>query len=128
MIAGLTAISFLPIYHRLYDAALLTTVLAWALAELDGPRRRYAMAMLTPMALFLIPFNFTETAGRRLHFLARIVHTGWWQALLAPHYAWGLLLLTVVILVAMGRVLNRSATPVAGTSPAEARSPMLQGS
>jgi hypothetical protein len=123
-VAGLTAISLLPIYHRVYDAALLTTALAWALAELDGPRRRYAIAMLVPMALFLVPFDFTATVGRRVHLVDAISQTGWWQTLFAPHYAWGLLFLTTAIVVTMSRIFSRSAMPATATSPAEPRFPM----
>src|SRR5262245_15822071 len=35
-LATLSATALLPIYHRVYDVTLLTTALAWALAELDG--------------------------------------------------------------------------------------------
>jgi hypothetical protein len=136
MLAGLTAISFLAIYHRVYDAALLATALAWALAELDGPRRPFAIAMLVPMGLFLIPFDITGTVGRRVHLLATLSQTGWWQTLIAPHYAWALLGLTLAILVTMTKCLQRgfqrglihSATTTEGISPVSQRSPTLQGS
>jgi hypothetical protein len=127
-VAGLSALSFLPVYHRVYDAALLTTALAWALAELDGPRRRYAIAMLVPMALFLVPFDITRTLARRLHILDRLWHTPWWQSLISPNYAWALLAITVVILVTMTRAFSRSATTASATSPAAQRFPMLQRS
>jgi hypothetical protein len=109
VIAGLSALSFLPIYHRVYDAALLTTALAWALTELDGPRRRYAAALLVPLSLFLVPFDIALTLGRHLHALDRTSHTGWWQTLISPNYAWALLGVTIVALVALSRALRPGA-------------------
>jgi hypothetical protein len=103
MVAGLAAVSLLPIYHRVYDAALVTMALAWALAELDGSRRRMAIVLLVPMSVFLIPYDFTATLGHHLHRLANLSAKGWWQTWIAPHYAWGLLLVTLAILIAMGR-------------------------
>ena len=103
-LAGLSAISLLPIYHRVYDAALLTTALAWALAELDGPRRRYALVMLVPMLLFLVPFDFVRSIGYRLPGITALSETWWWQSLVAPHYAWGLLGVTIALLATMSRM------------------------
>jgi hypothetical protein len=107
VIGALSALSFLPVYHRVYDAALLTTVFAWALAELDGPRRRYAGVLLVPLALFLVPFDVTSMVARRLPVLDRISQTAFWQTLIAPNYAWGLLGITVVALVTMSRAFGR---------------------
>jgi hypothetical protein len=109
VIGGLSALSFLPVYHRVYDAALLTTVLAWALAELDGPRRRYAAGLLVPLALFLVPFDVTSMVARRLPVLDRVSQTAFWETLIAPNYAWGLLGITVVALVTMSRAFGRVA-------------------
>jgi hypothetical protein len=102
-LAGLSAISLMPLYHRVYDAALLTTALAWALAELDGPRRRWALATLVPMTLFLIPFDFVRSIGYRLPGITELAATSWWQSWIAPHYAWGLLGVTIALLLTMTR-------------------------
>ncbi|MBC8106223.1 MAG: DUF2029 domain-containing protein [Anaerolineae bacterium] len=99
----LSAISLLPIYHRVYDAVLLTTVLAWILSELDGPRRRYALAMAASMTLFLIPFDLVISVGYRVPAVAAVAQTWWWQSFIAPHYAWALLALTVGSLFAWSR-------------------------
>jgi hypothetical protein len=101
MIAGLTALSLLPMYHRVYDAALLTTGFAWALAQIYGPLRRYAVAMLFPMAIFLVPFDFTSTLGRHIRGFAVIARSSGWQAVIAPHYGWGLLVLAIIIIWAV---------------------------
>lgn len=111
-LAGLSAIALLPIYHRVYDVTLLTMALAWALSELDGTWRRYALAMLIPMALFLIPFDFVLTAGRRLPGLVARSRTEWWQSLVAPHYAWGLLGVTLVLLWTMSTMKRARVQPL----------------
>src|SRR5262245_56020404 len=77
--------------------------LAWALVELDGARRRSAIALLIPMAVFLIPFDVGKSVGNRTPYLLAMSRTWWWQSLLAPHYAWGLLALTIAILAALPR-------------------------
>ncbi len=100
-LSALGAICLLPVYHRVYDVALLTTALAWALAELDGPRRGYARALLIPMAFFLIPFDSVKSVGNRLHRLSGLSQKWWWQSLVLPHYAWALLATTIVLLLAM---------------------------
>jgi hypothetical protein len=102
-LATLCAISLLPIYHRVYDAALLTTGLAWILSELDGPRRKLALAMLVPMLAFLIPFDLVLSISNRVPALTAMARTDWWQSLIAPHYAWGLLGVTLTLLFVMKR-------------------------
>lgn len=120
-LATLSAISLLPIYHRVYDATLLTLALAWALAELDGPRRRFAIAILVPMFVFLVPFDIVHTLAHRAPRLFELTQTGWWQSLLAPHYAWGLLLMSIGLLAALSRQTiaqpKRVPTGIATTEP-----------
>lgn len=102
-LATLAAISLLPIYHRVYDAALLTLALAWALAELDGPRRRFAITMIVPMLVFLVPFDIVQTVSHRAPQLFELTRTAWWQSLIAPHYAWALLFVTFGLLTTLAR-------------------------
>ncbi|HVT89660.1 MAG TPA: glycosyltransferase family 87 protein [Tepidisphaeraceae bacterium] len=108
-LACLAAISLMPVYHRVYDASLLTIAFAWALAERDGSRRRETILLLAPMCLFLIPFDIVKSLGNRLPIITESSKTDWWQSLIAPHYAWGLLATTVGLLIVMAGI-NRSAT------------------
>jgi hypothetical protein len=108
-LAALSAISLLPIYHRVYDVALLTTALAWALSELDSIRRRYAIAILVTMLPFLIPFDVVKSIGNRAPRMLEIAQTWWWQSYLAPHYAWGLIALTIVLMITMKLIRAQSA-------------------
>jgi glycosyl transferase family 87 len=105
VVAGIAALSLLPLYHRVYDAAFLTVALSWALAELDGSRRGYAWAVLVPMALLLVPFDIMQVPRYRAHGLAlwSLYQTRWCQLLVAPLYAWGVLGVTVALLAALGK-------------------------
>ncbi|MBC8105660.1 MAG: DUF2029 domain-containing protein [Anaerolineae bacterium] len=118
-LAALSAISLLPIYHRVYDATLLTLGLAGAFVELDGPRRRFAIAMLIPMIVFLVPFDIVQTVSHRAPQLFEITRTGWWQSLIAPHYAWGVLLVSIALLATLSRQTiarsTRAPAIIAGT-------------
>ena len=105
----LCAISLLPIYHRVYDATILTIALAWILSELNGANWRFALTMLVPLTIFVIPFDVVGSAAKRVEFIAQISQTDWWQSVLAPHYAWGLFAGTAFLLGALGRqaAMNR---------------------
>ena len=104
-LAVLSAIELLPVYHRVYDVSLLALALAWALAALDGPprRRKFAVAALIPMCVFLIPFGAVRTFGRRLPAIVAMSQSGWWQSTVTLHYAWALLALTIILLAALRR-------------------------
>jgi len=120
-LAALSAIALLPIYHRVYDATLLTLALAWALAELDGPRRRFAIALLVPMLVFLVPFDIVQTVSHRAPRLFELTRTSWWQSLIAPHYAWGTLLVAIGLLGTLSRVRLKQWQPVPALVAAGAR-------
>jgi hypothetical protein len=124
-LAALSAISLLPVYHRVYDAALLTMALAWAVLELDGTRRRSAIALLVPLTVFLIPFDALGSVARHVPVLLAVSRSGWWQMLIAPHYAWGLVAVAITAIWIIGRQprsleqrITRSATPASGSDPA----------
>lgn len=102
-LAALSALSLMAVYHRVYDALILTLALAWALAELHGPRRRFAIAALALLSVFLIPFDILSTITFRVPALAVISETWWWSAFVEPHYAWGLLAVTLCLLWTMSR-------------------------
>jgi len=109
-LAGLGALCLLPVYHRVYDVALLTTALAWALAEMDGRNGRYAAALLLATAVFLIPFDSVKAVGNRLHSLSALSQRWWWQSLIVPHYAWGLFATAIVLVLAMS--IRPTAAPI----------------
>lgn len=102
-LAGFSALILLPIYHRVYDATILALALAWAVSNLDGPRRRHAWMMIIPLLVFLVPFDIVKSVASRRPHLYDIAHSWWWQSFIAPHYAWGLLGVTLVILYVLKR-------------------------
>ncbi len=103
VLATLSALVLLPVYHRVYDVTLLTIAFAWALAELYETRRSCARAILVALAVNLVPFDSVKSAGARLHFLSALSQKWWWQSLIVPHYAWALLATTILLLTAMSR-------------------------
>jgi hypothetical protein len=114
-LATLCAISLLPIYHRVYDAALLVLAFAWALYGLDDSsvrRRRLAIAMLIAMSPLLIPFDLAHMLGHRAPRLAELTQTSWWQTWIAPHFAWGLLAISLASLFALTRETAALRAPV----------------
>lgn len=102
-LAALSALSLMAVYHRVYDAAILTLALAWALAALHGPRRRVAMTAVILMSVFLVPFDILSSITFRLRPLADVSDQWWWESFIVPHYAWGLLAVTLALLWAMSR-------------------------
>jgi len=102
-LAALSALSLMAVYHRVYDALVLTLALAWALAELHGPRRRFALVALGLLSVFLVPFDILSSITARLPSLADVFNSWWWAAFIEPHYAWGLLAVTLCLLWTMSR-------------------------
>jgi hypothetical protein len=99
----LCAISLLPIYHRVYDATILTIALAWILNELDGVNWKRALTMLVPLTIFVTPFDVVGSVAKRVDVVARIAQTDIWQSIFAPHYAWGQFVATALLLRALYR-------------------------
>jgi hypothetical protein len=87
-------ISMLPLYHRLYDCTLLMMLLAWALANLDGPRRGPAMIALALLGELLVPIDLIPALLHRTHLFDNSTSSMWWQGLVVPHHAWGILFLS----------------------------------
>ena len=64
--------------------------------------------MLAPMLLFLIPFDIVKSVGNRAPRLTEMAQTWWWQSYVAPHYAWGLIVLTIVLLMTMRLIRDQN--------------------
>jgi hypothetical protein len=98
-LTSLVALSFLPVYHRVYDTGILTLVLAW-LFELE---QRQRTVKRLAMVLFLILLLPIESIGVRLQAIlsAQDLHSWWWNFLIAPYTAWTLLAFSAVLLYAL---------------------------
>ena len=102
-LAALAALSLLPVYHRVYDGALLSLALAWAVAALGTRADGAARAVLVVLCVFLIPFDVLNSIAHRIPGDELFTGSWWWHALVVPHYAWGLLAVTLCLLWAMQR-------------------------
>lgn len=89
------SLSFLPIYRRLYDATLLAMLVTWAVAGLRSELRRFVLVTLFLLAEFLIPIDTTLIVLRRTHRFDSFVQSWWWQGIVVPHHAWGILLVAI---------------------------------
>jgi hypothetical protein len=98
-LAILASVSLIPVYHRFTDAGLLLVAVVWALTELKGDLRRFAVACLLLVSPFLVPGASVlhEFAGRYDSF-QNISHGRFWESFLLPHEAWLILGLCVVLL------------------------------
>ncbi len=112
----LITISLLPLYHRVYDASLLTLAVAWALGEWHGPRRRLALLAIAPMAFLLVPFDVLDTVVRHFSLADRMSTTWFWHAIVQPHYAWALLGTTLCMLFVMNRIAATRSIAVANVA------------
>lgn len=97
-------ISLLPIYHRVYDAALLVLPLAWALSQTSPATRRHRVITLLCVVPFFAPgstiLELQIQAGR---IPAEIVGAWWWRAFVLPHQVWALLIMSIALLSAQMR-------------------------
>jgi hypothetical protein len=110
------AISMLPLYRRLYDGILLLMLLAWAIARLHTPnRRKMAIAALVMLGEFLLPIDLVQSVLRRTHWFDSMTSSVWWQGLIVPHHAWGMLILTAGTLC----IFTRIRKPLAILVPSE---------
>jgi hypothetical protein len=98
------ALSMLPVYRRLYDGVLLMMLLTWAISRLRVPRYRgMAIAALAMLSEFFIPNDLVRDVERRTHLFDSVSSSAWWQGLVVPHHAWGLLILAVGTLYIFSR-------------------------
>lgn len=100
-LAALTALSLLPIYHRLYDASLLIFPLAWSLAAVWGSRNEFAKGALLLILVFLVPGGSVLEQFQHTSHLVALQHSWWWTHIVMPHEVWALLFLSVLLLMAM---------------------------
>jgi len=95
----LIALSFLPVYHRVYDTGVLTLLLAW-LFEADHRQNTVKRIALALFLVLLLPVE--SVAVRSQSYLSpQTIHSWWWNSLIAPYTAWTLLAFSVVLLYAL---------------------------
>lgn len=98
-LTALIALSFLPVYHRVYDTGILTLVLAW-LFESDPRQNRVKRIALALFLILLLPIQ--SLAVRSQSYLSpQQLNSWWWNSVLAPYTAWMLLAFSAVLLYAL---------------------------
>ncbi len=108
-LAGISAISLLPAYHRTYDAGLLVLAIVWALPQFLITRCRVAAASLICLLAFMFPTGaFLSRATMRGRIPADLATSWWWQSVILPHQGWALLALVWLLIVALGTNYPRS--------------------
>jgi len=101
-ISAVLVLSMVAIYHRFYDAALLIWPLAWCILLV---KRTWITALtMAAIAPFFIPgqamlAGFTRSGEGS----TAVTKSWWWNGIILPHQVWVLLLLTVLLLIFMGR-------------------------
>jgi len=100
-----SSVTLLPIYHRFYDAGLLIFPLAWAITQLSGPLARHARVCLFSVAPFLVPgAAMLRLLANSIATVASMSRSWWWNIFVAPHQAW-LILAILLVLISAQRVL-----------------------
>ena len=103
LVAPVAVLTLLPVYHRYYDATLLVIPLAWAIAALATPARKYAIATLALTAPFAFPVGWATNLINRGYLPASVADQPWWRILVMPLQVWLLTALAVVLIAAIAR-------------------------
>jgi len=100
----ISVISLLPVYHRIYDAALLAVPLCWCITRIVRRPKKIAGIALLLMTPFLIPGTaFLQRLAARGQVSNEVAHSWWWDCVVMPHETWALLLLCLVLLYGMSQ-------------------------
>jgi Glycosyltransferase family 87 len=99
-VSAISILSLIAVYHRFYDATLLTIPLAWSL--LIARKRSALLATLATIAPFFVPGStmLADLAGSG-RIPASITSGWWWNAVVLPHEAWDLILMAFLFLYFM---------------------------
>ena len=103
------ALSFLPVYHRVYDTGILTLVLAWIFGAAADDSKRIApdqshrLMKRIAFALFLLLLLPIQSLAVRAHsYLSpQAAQPWWWNSVIAPYTSWTLLAFSAVLLYAL---------------------------
>ncbi|MEQ1729368.1 MAG: hypothetical protein ABL982_13410, partial [Vicinamibacterales bacterium] len=99
--------SLLPIYHRVYDAALLLLPVCWVFSDRRPETKRHRLAALLLTAPFLVPGStWLEMQAASGRIPAWMIEQRWWTLLVVPHQVWALLLLALVLLSAQAATVR----------------------
>ncbi|PYX46037.1 MAG: hypothetical protein DMG79_17735 [Acidobacteria bacterium] len=104
VIAAISVIALLPVYHRFYDAGLLIVPLCWCMTHLVGQSKSTARIALLLMTPFLLPGSAVlQQLVLKGHVPNVVTASWWWDCIVMPHETWALLLLCLVLLYEIRR-------------------------
>jgi hypothetical protein len=108
-LGAIAAICLMPLYHRLYDAAVLVVPFCWCISRTAGELKNVRRIALLLMAPFLIPgAAVLQQLARQGRIPDALLHSWWWDRVIMPHQTWLLLLLCLVLLFGMARKRSKS--------------------
>ena len=103
-VSSLLALTFLPIYHRVYDTAILTLALAWIFEpeRIESDRKQKILKRISKVLFFLLMLPIQSVAVRAQSYLSQAeLHSWWWNLVIAPYTSWILLAFSAVLLYAL---------------------------
>jgi len=101
-ISAVSVLSLIAVYHRFYDAILLILPLAWSLLLTKKRSALFATLAITMPFLFPGPILLSNLADSGRIPLT-VTSSWWWNAIVLPHEAWDLILMTFLLLYFMWR-------------------------
>ncbi len=112
-LSTIAVIGLLPVYHRLYDASILSIPACWCISELNGEMRRVARVALIIMTPFLFPgAAVLQQLARNGRIPESWLSSWWWNGVVMPHQTWFLLLLALALLCALGRKHSQTVSKI----------------
>jgi glycosyl transferase family 87 len=109
-ISAISILSLIAVYHRFYDATLLILPLAWNLLLVS--KRSSQVIVLAAIAPFFVPGPIVLTGLASSGYVpAAITNQWWWDAIILPHEAWDLILLSVLLLYFLWRETPKRLPP-----------------
>jgi hypothetical protein len=107
----LTTISFFPVYHRLYDAALLVLLIPLVVRLLSHGNNTFGRFLMYLLFMF-VPSPALLNWIEQYPYFESLAGSWWWTHLIKPWQAWSLLVISIVLLCLMYSERDR---PVAGS-------------
>jgi len=102
MLSFLLVLCLLPLYHRYYDAVLLTAAMAWAVATLSAQNWRLPACVLACTLPFYWSGNFLAVTLPQSGRLPRwFADEWWWRAFALPCETWALIFLCLLLTAAL---------------------------
>jgi hypothetical protein len=116
-IAFFAPLTLLPVYHRYYDATLMSLTMAWAISEWDTPDprlRRVARSIAVVLLALLMPLVAAPAHAIDMGYLPKWLDDSWlWNATITAQHVWVLLIVMVAMLSALATRYGRSPALVA---------------